>query len=172
MKTIRLQLAPLTDEAFAPFGSVIQRQGHFPEEINYGTTRKYARLAEIDAGDPGGPVLVHIYRSRPVSLPFRIEIMENHPLGSQAFIPLHKRPFPIVVAPPAEQLDIESIRGFLSNGEQGVNLRKGVWHHYQLSLDETSDYIVIDHRGVENNTVERHLDCRLYIEAPGSHARE
>jgi len=134
MKTYRLNLKPLTSEAFAPFGDVIQKQGHYPEEINYGQTRKYARLAGIDATDEGGEAAVHIYRSRPVSLPFRIELMENHPLGSQAFMPLHQRPFLVVVAPAADRLEFKSIQGFFTNGEQGVNIHKGVWHHHQLSL--------------------------------------
>ena len=164
MKTYRLNLKPLTSEAFAPFGDVIQKQGHYPEEINYGQTRKYARLAGIDATDEGGEAAVHIYRSRPVSLPFRIELMENHPLGSQAFMPLHQRPFLVVVAPAADRLEFKSIQGFFTNGEQGVNIHKGVWHHHQLSLDEISDYLVIDRSGPGNNRVEQHLEKALFIE--------
>ncbi len=164
MKTYRLNLKPLTGEAFAPFGEVIQKQGHYPEEINYGQTRKYARLAGIDTTDEEGEAAVHIYRSRPVSLPFRIEVMENHPLGSQAFMPLHKQPFLVVVAPAADRLEFKSIQGFFTNGEQGVNIHKGVWHHYQLSLDEISDYLVIDRSGPGNNRIEQHLEKALFIE--------
>lgn len=164
MKTYHLHLKPLTQEAFAPFGDVIQKQGHYPEEINYGQTRKYAGLAQIDVADEEGTATVHIYRSRPVSLPFRVEVMEYHPLGSQAFIPLHQRPFLVVVAPPAEILDFDSIQGFFTNGEQGVNLKKGVWHHYQLSLLENCDYLVIERDGPGVNTIEQHLDKPLLIE--------
>ena len=164
MKTYHLHLKPLTQEAFAPFGDVIQKQGHYPEEINYGQTRKYAGLAQIDVADEEGTATVHIYRSRPVSLPFRIEVMEYHPLGSQAFIPLHQRPFLVVVAPPAEILDFDSIEGFITNGEQGVNLKKGVWHHYQLSLLENCDYLVIERDGSGVNTIEQHLEKVLLIE--------
>jgi len=164
MKTYHLHLKPLTQEAFAPFGDVIQKQGHYPEEINYGQTRKYAGLAQIDVADEEGTATVHIYRSRPVSLPFRVEVMEYHPLGSQAFIPLHKRPFLVVVAPPAEILDFDSIQGFFTNGEQGVNLKKGVWHHYQLSLLENCDYLVIERDGPGVSTIEQHLDKPLLIE--------
>jgi len=164
MKTHRLILKPLTQEAFAPFGDVIQKQGHYPEKINCGQTRKYASLAQVDVGDEKSTATVHIYRSRPVSLPFRIEVMEYHPLGSQAFIPLHKRPFLVIVAPPAEVLPFKSIQGFFTNGEQGVNLNKAVWHHYQLSLGETCDYLVIEREGPGVNTVEQHLEKALLIE--------
>jgi len=164
MKSYRLNLKPLTDEAFAPFGEVIQRQGHYPEEINYGQTRKYADLARIDTAEEEGRTAVHIYRSRPVSLPFKIEVLESHPHGSQAFIPLHNRPFLIVVAPPAAQPDFKSIQGFITNGEQGVNLHRGVWHHHQLSLEETCDYLVIERSAPGVNTIEQHLEKNLFIE--------
>ena len=164
VKRLRLNLQPLTDEAFSPFGEVIQKQGHYPKEINYGQTRKFAHLAEIDTGENEGKAVIHIYRSRPVSLPFRIEVMEKHPLGSQLFFPLHNRPFPLVVAPPSEQLDIESIQGFITNGEQGVNLHRGVWHHYQITLEESSDYLVIDRSGPGDNLVESYLDVPVFIE--------
>ena len=164
MKTYRLNLKPLTQEAFAPFGDVIQKEGHYPEVINRGQTRKYAGLARVDVGDEEGGTTVHIYRSRPVSLPFRIEVMEHHPLGSQAFIPLSRQPFLVIVAPPAETLPFGSIQGFITNGEQGVNLNKAVWHHYQLSLGETCDYLVIDRGGPGVNTIEHQLERNLYIE--------
>jgi ureidoglycolate lyase len=164
MKSSRLKLKPLTAEAFAPFGDVIQKQGNYPEEINYGQTRKYGDLARVDTSEDSGLPHVHIYRSRPVGLPYRIEVMERHPLGSQAFIPLHGSPFPVVVAPPADELDIDSIRGFLTNGEQGVNFHKGTWHHYQISLGEISDYVVIDRGGPGDNRDEQVLKMALVIE--------
>ena len=164
MKTHRLKLKPLTPGAFAPFGDVIQIPGHKPEEINYGHTRKYAGLAQVDLGDEESTATVHIYRSRPVQLPFRVEVMEYHPLGSQAFFPLQKRPFLVIVAPPSKILPFKSIQGFFTNGEQGVNLNKGVWHHYQLSLGENCDYLVIDRDGPGVNTIEQRLDKTLLIE--------
>jgi ureidoglycolate lyase len=164
MKTYHLNLKPLTQEAFAPYGDVIQTRGRDPEEINYGQTRKYAGLARIDARDEQGAPVVHIYRSRPVSLPFRIKVMEYHPLGSQAFIPLHRRTFLVIVAPPAEVLPFKSIQGFFTNGEQGVNLNKGVWHHYQLSLGETCDYLVIERDGPGVNTIEQRLEKTLIMD--------
>ncbi len=163
-KTQGLSIEPLTQEVFAPFGDLIQKQGHSHEEINYGRTRKYADLAHIDTGGHEGRAAVHIYCSQPVSLPFRIKVMEYHPLGSQAFIPLHDQPFLVIVAPPAETLACDSIRGFISNGEQGINLNKGVWHHYQLSLGEACDYLVIDRKGPGVDTIEQQLEINLFIE--------
>lgn len=164
MKKNKLTLRPLTDEAFAPFGEVIQKQGHRAIEINDGITRKFPNLALVDI-EPGlGPPAVHIYRSRPITLPFRIEWMEKHPSWSQTFMPLHTRPVPIVVAPPSDELDVESIRGFFTNGEQGVNFHRGVWHHYQLTLEQSSDYLVIDRSSEDNDSVEARLQTPLFIE--------
>lgn len=155
---------PLTAEAFAAFGEVISTAGLSGETINYGNTEKFADLASIDTSAERGRTAVHLYRSRPAALPLKIEVMERHPLASQAFIPLHDRPFPVIVAAAdVEQLDASSVRVFLSNGQQGVNLRRGTWHHYQVSLGQVSDYLVIDRIGPGNNFEERRLNPTLII---------
>jgi ureidoglycolate lyase len=130
---------------------VIQTNEAIAQEINHGRTLKYADLARVESNENGGETTISIYRSQPVELPFLIERLERHPLGSQAFMPLHRHPFPVIVAPPGDELDAGSIRGFISNGEQGVNFRPGVWHHYQLSFDKVSDYLVIDRSGPGGN---------------------
>ncbi len=159
----RLELEPLTAEAFEPFGDVIQRQDVAPELINEGRTRKYANLARVETSDGGGNTGIHLYRSTAIALPFTVERMERHPLGSQAFIPLHNRPFPVIVAPPGDGPLAGDVRGFISNGKQGVNLRKGVWHHYQISLDGEADYLVIDRIGPGGDFEEWILDPPLQI---------
>lgn len=160
----RLQPEPLTAAAFAPFGRVIEKAGHRPREINYGRTLKYADLAQIEVDEQGGKPVVHLYRSQPITLPFRVEILECHPLGSQTFMPLHDRPFLVVVAPPGAAPDSGSIRCFVTDGRQGVHLDRGVWHHYQLSLGEPSEYLVIERSGPGENTVERRLAEALLID--------
>jgi len=166
VKSDHLVLEPLTAEAFAPFGEVIQRQGVTPQSINYGRTQKFADLARIDTAAEGGETTVHLYRSEAVMLPFQIERMERHPLGSQAFMPLHQQPFPVIVAPPGDDPEFQTIRGFITNGEQGINLHKGVWHHYQVSLAGNCVYLVIDRKGPHNNCVEWELDQALMIVMP------
>ena len=157
------QTEPLTAESFKLFVDVLEIEGVAPEIINDGNTGKFANLAEITLAQ-GGQAPISIYRSAAMALPFQIQVMQRHPLGSQAFMPLHNRPFLVVVAPAAEQLDFKLIQGFFTNGEQGVNFHKGTWHHYQLSLDEISDYLVIDRSGPGNNRVEQRLENTLFIE--------
>lgn len=90
-------------------------------------------------------------------------MMERHPLGSQAFIPLDDRPYLVVVAP-AGDLDESKIRAFVTRGWQGVNYAKGVWHHPLLALGKVSDYIVVDRGGGEgHNLNEQDLKESLWL---------
>ncbi len=163
---------PLAADAFRPFGEVICTAGHDAELINAGHTQKFSDLAKIDTGDGGGRTAVHIYRSQPLSLPLKIEVMERHPLGSQAFMPLSGHPFLVIVAPAGDVPEPAAVRAFLSDGRQGINLRPGVWHHYQVSLMQVSDYLVIDRVGPGNNFEEQPLIPPLLIESPGQGVAE
>lgn len=157
-----IPMQPLTSEAFKPFGDVLETNGAIPELINRGHTQKFADLAGITLAN-GGRAQLSIYRSSTIELPFRIRTMERHPLGSQTFYPLHRRPFPVVVALPGSVPDPDTIRVFLSNGRQGVNIHPGVWHHYQLTLAETSEYLVIDRGGPGHNFDEYPLEQEVII---------
>lgn len=153
---------PLTAEAFKPFGDVLETDGMTVELINQGHTQKFADLANITLAN-GGRAQISIYRSSAIELPFRIRTMERHPLGSQAFFPLHDHPFPVVVALPGCVPGADTIRVFLSNGRQGVNIHPGVWHHYQLTLDKTSEYLVIDRGGAGENCDEHLLEQEVIL---------
>ena len=153
----------LTKEAFRPFGGVLETDGIRPESINFGNTQKYGGLAEISILD-GEPGQLSIYRSSAIELPFRIRLMERHTLGSQAFYPLHQRPFPVVVASPDQTPGPADIRVFITNGRQGVNIHPGVWHHYQLTLEQDSDYLVVDRGGAGDNCEQHRLDKKVLLE--------
>jgi len=159
---MNIHTEPLSRESFKLFGEVLETEGVTPEIINDGNTRKFANLAEVTLAQ-GGQAQISIYRSTALELPFRIRVMERHPLGSQAFIPLHNRPFPVVVGLPGTIPGPETIRAFLTNGRQGVNIHPGVWHHYQLSLGEDSEYIVFDRGGPEENCDEYSLEQALIL---------
>ncbi|BCF96987.1 ureidoglycolate lyase [Paraburkholderia sp. PGU19] len=154
MKTLAIE--PLTREAFAPFGDVIELEGAKQIPINLGTTIRYHDLAKVDVTDEGGRTLVNLFRGQARALPFEITMMERHPLGSQAFIPLNDKPYLVVVAP-AGELDESKIRAFVTSGWQGVNYAKGVWHHPLLALGDVSDFIVVDRGGDGLNLNEQNL---------------
>lgn len=151
-----LPIELLTREAFAPFGDVIELIGakHFP--INGGTTERFHDLANIDLGPAGGRTLVNVFRGQARKLPYEVKMLERHPLGSQAFIPLTAMPYLVVVAP-AGELDVSQMRAFVTQGWQGVNYARGVWHHPLLALSETSDFIVVDRGGDGHNCDEQNF---------------
>ncbi len=160
MKTLAIE--PLTRAAFEPFGDVIELDGAKQIPINLGTTIRFHDLCKVDVTDEGGRTLVNLFRGQPRVLPFEVKMMERHPLGSQAFIPLDERPYLVVVAP-AGELDESQIRAFVTRGWQGVNYAKGVWHHPLIALDKVSDFIVVDRGGEGLNLNEQDLRESLWL---------
>ncbi|HLZ76514.1 ureidoglycolate lyase [Phenylobacterium sp.] len=147
---------PLTAEAFAPFGEVIEASERAEQiAINYGMTTRFNDLAAVDVGDDKGRAILSIFRGRPLSPPV-LRVFERHPLGSQAFVPLSGRPFLVAVAP-AGAFDPAAIRLFRAAPHQGVNYAKGVWHHFLLPLGAESDFLVIDRAGPGDNLDEIEL---------------
>jgi ureidoglycolate lyase len=146
-----LAIEPLTREGFAPFGDVIESEGRPHHPINAGTAQRCDDLAKVDVAESGGRAQISLCRAEPVALPLRLRLMERHPLASQAFIPLSATPFLIVVAPPTETLDLAAIRAFRSNGRQGINYRRGTWHHPLLALERVSDFVIVDRSGAGAN---------------------
>jgi ureidoglycolate lyase len=148
----QLAIAPLTREAFAPFGEVIESEGRAHHPINAGTAQRYDDLAGVDVAESGGQPQISLCRAEPVTLPLRLRVMERHPLSSQAFIPLSARPFLVVVAPASgNRPDLGALCAFRSNGRQGVNYRRGTWHHPLIALERLSDFLIVDRRGAGPN---------------------
>ncbi|WP_414451709.1 ureidoglycolate lyase [Burkholderia sp. 22PA0099] len=166
MKTLTIEA--LTREAFAPFGDVIETEGAKQIPINLGTTIRFHDLAHIDVNDEGGRTLVNLFRGQPRALPFEVTMLERHPLGSQAFLPLSTQPYLVVVAP-AGELDATKIRAFVSSGWQGVNYAKGVWHHPLIALEEVSDFVVVDRGGEGLNLNEQVLGESLWLTDEAMH---
>lgn len=164
--TIKLPVKPLTKEAFAPYGDLIQVDDtaqHFP--INEGSTERYHDLANIDAGTDG-KIIVSIFRGLARPLPITITMMERHPLASQAFIPMGPEPYLVVVAKPEAKPTAADLEAFYCTSEQGVNYATGVWHHPLLALNQTSDFLVIDRSGPGNNCDVVDLDHSVNLAWP------
>ena len=146
---------PLTAQAFAPFGEVIEANGSAHSFlINGGTTQRFHDLAPVgfDLGDDAtdqARVGISIFRGQARVFPVAIAMLERHPHGSQAFMPLQDLPYLVVVAPKEsnDEPDLKRLRLFYATGNQGVNYRQGTWHHPLLALDETSDFLVVDRIG-------------------------
>ena len=109
-----------------------------------------ANAPALERAIGNGP-LVNIFQGQPWALPLKVRMLERHPLSSQAFVPLGRRPFLVVVAPPGDRPQPGQVRAFLAENGQGVNYRRGVWHHPLVALDEITDFLVIDRGGKGEN---------------------
>jgi ureidoglycolate lyase len=158
-----LAIEKLTAAAFAPFGEVVEA-GATPEVVNEGTARQYADLATIDVQD--GRPRVSLYRAEARILPLAIAMLERHPEGSQLFMPLSADPFLVVVAPAAAVPDRALLRAFVTNGRQGVNYRRGTWHHPLIAL-AAGEFLVLDRAGPGANCDEfRFADGGFLLRQP------
>ncbi|WP_312931429.1 ureidoglycolate lyase [Pseudomonas sp.] len=152
-----LMIEPLTKEAFAPFGDVIQTDGSDHFMINNGSTMRFHKLAEVDTAELGDKAIISIFRAESLEMPLTIRMLERHPRGSQAFIPLLGNPFLIVVAPLGDVPVSGLVRAFLTNGRQGINYHRGVWHHPVLTIEKRDDFLVVDRSGEGNNCDEHYF---------------
>ena len=151
---------PLTADAFAPFGDVIEASGAAEVvPINYGWTTRFNALADVAVGD--GRVIISLFRSKPLE-PLVLKTFERHPDGSQAFMPLQGRPY-LVAVTPAGDFDAARVRVFRAEGNQGVNYARGTWHHFLLALDAESDFLVVDREGPGENLDEVELPAADWI---------
>lgn len=149
MRTLIIE--PLSKEAFAAFGDVIETAGSDHFMINNGSTQRFHKLATVQTAQPDDQAIISIFSAESLDMPLTIRMLERHPLGSQAFIPLLGNPFLIVVAPVGDAPQSELVRAFRSNGKQGINYHRGVWHHPVLTIEKRDDFLVVDRSGSGNN---------------------
>lgn len=155
---------PLTQDAFAKFGDVIELPSANVIPINNGFTDRHHDLANVDVANDGGHALISIFRCQPRPIPLRLDLMERHPLGSQSFYPLQNRPWLVVVADGEDPTDIRNLRAFSATGTQGVNYARNTWHHPLLVLEPDSDFFVVDRGGAGNNLEERVFTQEIMLE--------
>lgn len=148
--------APLTTEAFAPFGEVLQATGIPDRIINQGLCGRFHDRARLDFG-PGGRAGISIFLAQPRALPYRLDMVERHPEGSQAFLPMTRYPFLVIVAPD-QGGHPGTPRAFLTDGAQGINLHRGTWHGVLTPLHDPGLFAVVDRIGDTPNLQEHWFD--------------
>ena len=145
---------PLTREAFAPFGDVIEATGaSFP--INGGMCDRFHDQARMDFTGEGARAGISVGWGRPYALPLSFDLVERHPLGSQAFVPMTDDPFLVIVAP--DEGDRPGApRVFLTSGTQGVNYLRNAWHGVLTPLGRPASFLIVDRIGGGVNLEEFH----------------
>ena len=144
----------LTATAFAPFGDVLEVSGIPDKMINQGLCGRFHDRAKLDfgPGSDGARAGISIFQAQPRSLPYRLDLVERHPDGSQAFIPMSEHPFLVIVTTDPDAVP----RAFLTNGAQGINLHRGTWHGVLTPLHAPGLFAVVDRIGTSAN-LEEHI---------------
>lgn len=148
---MQMQIQPITKEAFAPFGDLIDCAGDPDMIINLGKCGRYHDRAQIDFGT--GRAGLSFFKAKIRTLPYEFNLVERHPLGSQAFIPMSEHGFLVIVAPDENGTPGAPI-AFETQPGQGINFHKGTWHGVLTPLAGTGQFAVVDRIGDGNNLTE------------------
>ena len=140
----------ITKVNFKKFGDVISTQCVEPTNINNGYAKRFNNLANINISKNSGKAIISIFSALKRSFPMRIDMMEKHPLGSQAFIPMKETTFLSIVAPEGKIPQIDKIESFIVPPKMGVNYKPGIWH-FPLISTENTNFLVIDRKGEGKN---------------------
>lgn len=147
---------PLTPESFAPFGDVMAATGAPDRLINQGFCGRYHDRAQLDFG-PDGRAGLSIFKAIPRSFPYLLDLVERHPEGSQAFIPMTADPFLVITAPDQDGTP-GTPRAFLTDGSQAINFHRGTWHGVLTPLAAPGLFGVVDRIGPTANLQEHWFD--------------
>lgn len=160
--TRSIRTEPLTVEAFAPFGEVLDAVGKPDQLINQGLCGRYHDLARLDIQGDTARAGISLFKSQKRALPYRLDMVERHPLGSQAFLPMTLEPFLVVVCP-SEAHGPGTPRAFLTRPGQGINFHRGTWHGVLTPLSDPGLFAVIDRIGDGTNLEEHWFDAPYLV---------
>ena len=150
MKVIKAK--KITKKKFSKFGQLIDTSKKNPININDGYAKRFDNLGNINTSKLKGSSIVSIFSAKKRLFPMYIKMMEKHPLGSQAFIPMNDTSFLIFVAPKGKKPNINKIESFIVPKQTGINYRPGIWHFPLISL-KNMNFLVIDRKGKGNNLI-------------------
>ena len=142
----------ITRKNFKKFGDVICTKKIKPININDGYAKRFHNLGNIDTLKKNGSTIISIFSAKKRKFPMNIKMMEKHPLGSQAFIPMNETTFLVFVAPKGKKPNTKKIKSFIVPKQTGVNYKPGIWH-FPLISTKNMNFLVIDRKGIGNNLV-------------------
>ena len=152
MTNLVIKAKPINKENFKKFGDMITTDDIEPLEINDGYAKRYDGIAALDAKKDNGESIISIFSALKRSFPMKVDMMEKHPLGSQAFIPMKETIFLALVAPEGDKPDLNKVEAFIVPKGVGVNYNAGIWH-FPLIATEDMNFLVVDRKGSGDNLV-------------------
>ena len=147
----------ITKENFSKFGDVITTDDIKPLEINEGYAKRFDGIANLNTSKDNGETTICIFSALKRSFPMKIDMMEKHPLGSQAFVPMKETTFLVFVAPEGSKPNLMEAEAFIVPPGIGVNYNPGTWH-FPLIATEDMNFLVVDRKGSGDNLVIEHLN--------------
>jgi ureidoglycolate lyase len=147
----------INKENFKDFGDMITTDDIKPLEINDGYAKRYDGIANLDAKKDDGESIISIFSALKRSFPMKVDMMEKHPLGSQAFIPMKETTFLAFVAPKGDEPDLNKVEAFIIPKGIGVNYNAGIWH-FPLIATEDMNFLVVDRKGSGDNLVIENIE--------------
>ena len=137
---------------FAKYGDLISTENINSMDINSGYAKRFDNLADLNTSKNGGKTIVSIFSALKRNFPMKIDMMEKHPLGSQAFIPMKETSFFAFVAPKGKRPNLKKIKSFIIPKQTGINLNPGIWH-FPLISTKNMNFLVIDRKGKGKNLI-------------------
>jgi ureidoglycolate lyase len=153
--TQTLTAAALTAAEFAPFGDVIEPNDAPDKVINQGMCGRHHDLARLDFAN--GRAGISLFDAKARNFPHLVDMVERHPDGSQAFIPVSGVPMLIIVAEDKGGTPV-NLRAFVSQPGQSINLHRGIWHGVLAPIGQPGQYVVVDRIGDGPNLQEHWFD--------------
>ena len=147
----------ITKGNFSKFGDMITTNDIKPIEINNGYAKRFDGIANLNTSKDNGETTICIFSALKRTFPMKINMMEKHPLGSQAFIPMKETTFLVFVAPEGNKPDLNKVESFVVPPGIGVNYNPGTWH-FPLISTEDMNFLVVDRKGSGDNLVIENLD--------------
>ena len=140
----------ITNKNFKRFGDLITTKKKNPININNGYAKRFDNLCKIKTSLKKGSTIVSIFSAKKRKFPMKIDMMEKHPLGSQAFIPMNETKFLVLVAPKGKKPNVKKIKSFIVPENTGINYKLGIWH-FPLISNKNMNFLVIDRKGKGKN---------------------
>ena len=149
---IKIKSKKINKKNFKKFGQIIDTNKKKFFKINDGFAKRFDNLGKINTSSNKGKTIVSIFSAKKRLFPMKIHMMEKHPLGSQAFVPMKETSFLVFVAPKGSKPNLKKVESFRIPKQTGINLNPGIWH-FPLISTKDMNFLVIDRKGKGNNLI-------------------